>query len=96
MEYSDKIQDFLKPRKGKIKQGYYMPENKEKYIGDISKIIYRSNWEKRFLHFCDFNSSVYRYNSEPFSIKPLNKNIDYSVLLNYNNWDILPHVIDEN
>lgn len=32
---------------------------------------------------------------EPFSIKPLNKNIEYSFLFNYNNWDILPHVVDE-
>ena len=72
MEYSTEIQDYLKPRKGKIKQGYYIPENKEKYIGDISKIIYRSNWEKNFLHFCDFNESIIRYKSEPFSIKYFN------------------------
>lgn len=78
MDYSDNIQDFLKPRRGKIKQGYFIPKNKAKYIGDLSKIIYRSNWEKSFLHFCDLNNSVVRYKSEPFSINyynPLDKRV---------------------
>lgn len=31
---------------------------------------------------------------EILCIKPINKNLDYNLLFNYNNWDILPHLID--
>jgi hypothetical protein len=62
------IHDFLKPQKGKVQQGYFHPKNPEKYKGDITKIIYRSSWEFKFLEYCDNNESVIEYASEPVGI----------------------------
>lgn len=70
------IKDFLKPRAGAIKQGYFKPANPEKYIGDISKIIFRSSWEFKFLKWCDLSPTVIKYSSEPVGIlyyNPLDK-----------------------
>jgi hypothetical protein len=63
------IHDFLKPQRGKVKQGYFTPKNPEKYKGDLDKIIYRSSWELKFLVYCDTNESVVEYASEPMAIK---------------------------
>lgn len=62
------IHDFLKPQRGKVKQGYFTPRNPEKYKGDITKIIYRSSWELKFLSYCDENDRVVEYASEPIGI----------------------------
>ena len=62
------IQDFLKPRRGKIQQGYYSCRHPEKYVGDRSKIVFRSSWEFKFLRWCDNTQSVKRFSSEPISI----------------------------
>lgn len=71
-----KIQEFLKPRAGRIKQGYFRPVNQEKYIGDIRSIIFRSSWEFRFLKWLDSSPTVVAYSSEPIGINyynPLDK-----------------------
>ena len=62
------IHDFLKPQKGRVKQGYFIPQNPEKYTGDVTKIIYRSSWELKFLTYCDNNDLVTEYASEPTGI----------------------------
>lgn len=62
------IKDTLKPRRGKIRQGYFLPKNPEKYEGDVSQIIYRSSWEYKFLKFCDDNEKILKYSSEPVGI----------------------------
>ena len=62
------IQDFLKPQNGKVKQGYFTPQNPEKYKGDPSRIIYRSSWELKFLMYCDSNEAVVEYTAEPIGI----------------------------
>ena len=62
------IQDFLKPQNGRVKQGYFTPQNPQKYKGDISKIIYRSSWELKFLTYCDNNESIIEYAAEPVGI----------------------------
>lgn len=49
-------------------QGRYRPINPSKYVGDIANIVYRSSWERRFLHWCDLNPSVLKYNSEEIVI----------------------------
>lgn len=49
-------------------QGYYEPCNKEKYVGNLSKIIYRSSWERYFMGLCDRNNKIIKWSSEPFSI----------------------------
>jgi hypothetical protein len=48
----------------KFKQGKYIPQNREKYIGDINKITYRSSWEERFMLYLDLNKSVNFWSSE--------------------------------
>lgn len=75
----EQIQDFLKPRSGhRIQQGYYSPKNPHKYIGDITKIVFRSSWEFKFLRFCDDEPNILRYSSEPIAI-PYYNPIDHKV-----------------
>jgi len=62
------IKDTLKPRRGKTRQGYFVPKDPSKYDGDISKIIYRSGWEFKFLKYCDDNDRIVKYSSEPVGI----------------------------
>lgn len=70
MSNKDKnIKDFLKPRKGRMRQGYFKPKHPEKYKGDVTQIIYRSGWEFKFFKFCDENEMVLEYTSEPFGIQ---------------------------
>lgn len=71
------IKSFLKPRLGgSVKQGYFRPQNPEKYMGDPGQIIYRSSWEFKFLKWLDSSPSVLKYSSEPIGIpyySPLDK-----------------------
>lgn len=53
-------------------QGYYKLDNPEKYIGDPSKIIYRSSWEYRFCKYCDRTVDVVKWSSEPVGIPYMN------------------------
>jgi hypothetical protein len=66
------IHDFLKPQNGRVRQGYFTPHNPEKYKGDLTKIIYRSSWEFKFLEYCDNNEMVVEYASEPVGIPYFN------------------------
>jgi hypothetical protein len=66
------IHDFLKPQNGRVKQGYFTPRHPEKYTGDVTKIIYRSSWEFKFLEYCDNNEMVTEYASEPVGIPYFN------------------------
>jgi hypothetical protein len=49
-------------------QGQYYPINESKYIGDPTKIVYRSSWELLFSKFLDFNSNVKFWSSEEIVI----------------------------
>lgn len=42
----------------------FEPKNKQKYIGDVTKIVCRSSWERSFSRFLDVNSNVRYWNSE--------------------------------
>lgn len=42
----------------------YVPINPEKYSGDITNIICRSSWERKFAKWCDVNPSIVRWSSE--------------------------------
>lgn len=52
----------------KFLQGYYTPKNPEKYLGDVSKIVYRSSWELEVHRFLDNNSKVIKWGSEEIAI----------------------------
>ena len=45
-------------------KGKYKPKNVKKYVGNPTKVIYRSLWERRFMVFCDNNESVLSWGSE--------------------------------
>lgn len=49
-------------------KGRYNPKNPEKYMGDPSKIIFRSSWELRALQFFDTSPSILKYASEEIKI----------------------------
>lgn len=49
-------------------QGFYKPKNPEKYMGDASKCIYRSGWERKIMIHFDFNTNVIKWGSEEISI----------------------------
>lgn len=55
--------------KSGFRQGYYKLNNPEKYIGDPTKIIYRSSWEYRFCKYCDDGENVVKWSSEPIGVK---------------------------
>ena len=55
--------------KSGFRQGYYKLNNPDKYIGDPTKIIYRSSWEYRFCKYCDDGENVVKWSSEPVGIK---------------------------
>lgn len=45
-------------------KGKFKPKNKEKYVGDVNNIIYRSLWERNVFRWMDEQSFVKKWNSE--------------------------------
>src|SRR3990172_5400253 len=67
------IKDYLKPNPlARTQQGYYVPINTKKYLGEKDKIIYRSSWEFLFLRWCDSSDNVIMYSNEPIGIPYFN------------------------
>lgn len=88
---NNQYKKWHKPRRdeGKKKQplqGYFKPSNKEKYIGELADIIYRSSWELSFMQWCDRSPSVLRWSSEPISVPYLDpvSNLNECKRLNLN------------
>jgi len=59
--------------KGQTHQGYYIPQNRGKYIGDPNLIIFRSAWEFSVCMWADYSPSVLEWSSEPFKIPYFDK-----------------------
>ena len=49
-------------------RGRYNPKNKSKYMGDPTKIIYRSLWERKCMLIFDENPNVTKWASEEIAI----------------------------
>jgi hypothetical protein len=49
-------------------KGIYRPTNPKKYAGDPNNIVYRSNWERRFMRYCDLNDDIIYWASEEIVI----------------------------
>lgn len=49
-------------------KGKYKPKNKDKYIGDIDNVVYRSSWERAALKWLDNNPSIVKYAAEEIVI----------------------------
>lgn len=68
-------------------KGIFKPDNCSKYIGDPTKITYRSMWERKFMKYCDSSSNVLRWSSEevvipymsPLDNKPHRYFVDFLV-----------------
>jgi len=63
---------IFKKNKTHYKQGYYIPENKEKYVGNAQQIFFRSSWELKLMIFLDRNPLIEKWASEPFPIQYIN------------------------
>ena len=48
----------------KTYKGRYKPSNKDKYLGDHTKVQYRSMWERHVMKWCDDSAQVVKWNSE--------------------------------
>ena len=59
-------------------KGIYKPTNPSKYAGDPKKIVYRSNWERRFMVYCDKNDDIVAWASEELYV-PYKNPIDRKV-----------------
>ena len=59
-------------------KGIYRPTNPSKYAGDPKKIVYRSNWERRFMVYCDKNDDIIAWASEELYV-PYKNPIDRKV-----------------
>ena len=47
-----------------VYSGLYKVQNRQKYKGDASKVVYRSLWEKAVFQWCDNNPKVRKWSSE--------------------------------
>ena len=59
-------------------KGRFTPQNKDKYLGNVKRIIYRSNWERKFMVYCDRNDSITHWGSEEVVIRyrnPIDKKL---------------------
>lgn len=45
-----------------------MPKYPNKYLGDPTKIIYRSEWERKVMYFCDMTPGVIQWSSERIAV----------------------------
>lgn len=52
----------------KFAHGRFIPQNPQKYVGDVRQIFFRSSWEYKFFLWLDKNNAVLRWGSESFSI----------------------------
>jgi hypothetical protein len=96
------IKDLPPNPKSGFRQGYFSPANPEKYMGDITKIIYRSSWEKKFMTMCDSSHLVINWSSEPVAINyisPLDQKVhryfvDFFCSVKTNNDDVKKYLIE--
>ena len=45
-------------------KGKYTVKNKSKYVGDSTKVTYRSMWERQAMKWCESNPRIVKWNSE--------------------------------
>ena len=53
-------------------KGIYRPSNPKKYVGDPTKIVYRSLLERKFMLYCDNSVNVTNWASEELAIRYYN------------------------
>jgi len=50
--------------KKRYHQGKFSPTNPQKYVGDVTNIVFRSSWERMFAGICDTHKNIIRWSSE--------------------------------
>ena len=77
MGQADAYKKWHKPNmseSAKTHQGYYkLALNPEKYIGNQTLIVYRSEWERKFCDYCCKSPSILEWSAEPISIPYYNR-----------------------
>lgn len=74
-------------------QGKYSVTNKDKYVGDVKNVVYRSGWERKVFLMLDKNPNILKWGSEivpiPYFSTIDNKTRRYfpDVLVKYKNKD---------
>lgn len=48
--------------------GDFTPQNPDKYVGDVSDIVFRSKWEYKFCYYCDIEERIKQWSSEHIKI----------------------------
>lgn len=48
--------------------GKFIPINRNKYLGDVNNIVWRSSWERTVFKWCDNNPNIEYWNSEEIVI----------------------------
>ena len=83
------------------KKSLFKPSHPRKYKGDITNIICRSTWEKKFCHYCDLNENVLEWGSEEFFIPYLAPDgktrryfTDFIIKVKENNGKVKTYVIE--
>lgn len=56
----------------KFANGRFIPQNPQKYVGDVRQIFWRSSWEYKFMLWLDKNNAVLRWGSEELPIPYIN------------------------
>ena len=64
-------------------KGKFYPINRDKYKGDINKIVYRSNLERYYMNYFDQNDSIIQWNSEEYIIPYTSALDDHKVIHRY-------------
>ena len=49
-------------------KGKYQPSHPKKYKGNPSNIVYRSQWERKFMVYCDRNQNILEWGSEEIAL----------------------------
>ena len=45
-------------------KGKFLPTNRKKYKGDVTSVVYRSLWERKFMVYLDTNPDILEWGSE--------------------------------
>ena len=99
------IKNHKPSAKSVYKQGYYVLQNPEKYVGDTTKIIYRSSWEYRFCRYCDLTADITCWSSEPIGIpyhtpfdkpssRPHTYYVDFFMRVKYSDTETADYIIE--
>jgi len=83
-------------------QGSFVPKRPEKYVGDLSKIFYRSSWESKFMHWADSNPSVLKWSSEETIVpyfstvdqKAHRYFVDFAIMIKKNDGSICKYLVE--